>query len=418
MDFLATPQRRKFLFATLYFSEGAPIGFLWLALPTLFRERGVPLEAITKFAAVLVVPWTFKFAWAPLVDLLRSRFWTLKHWIIAAQAVMTATLAPLLLLDLQGDFPLIVALLVVHAVAAATQDVAIDALCISVTQPLERGAYNGWMQAGMLLGRSLLGGGALVLAAQFGEEFAIGLLMTCVASSAILLGMSRIPHETKDGEQAEGNEPRHRSRLATVVAESLAALKERSTWLGLAFALTGGAAFKALEVVIGPFLLDRGFDTSEIGWFTAIPMIGAMIAGSLVGGRLADRLHRRRAVQFALLWIVTAVASLAGCDVWTGFRGSPLLLVLLVATAFGIGLFTAASYALFMDLTRPRIAGTQFSAFMGATNGCEAWSVLVFGEIVAAWNYPSAMLSMCLASLLAIGLVAQMKLGAKVEPTG
>jgi MFS family permease len=404
MDFLATPQRRKFLFATLYFSEGAPIG--------------VPLEAITKFAAVLVVPWTFKFAWAPLVDLLRSRFWTLKHWIIAAQAVMTATLAPLLLLDLQDDFSLIVALLVVHAVAAATQDVAIDALCISVTQPLERGAYNGWMQAGMLLGRSLLGGGALVLAAQFGEEFAIGLLMTCVAFSAILLGMSRIPHETKDGEQAEGNEPRHRSRLATVVAESLAALKERSTWLGLAFALTGGAAFKALEVVIGPFLLDRGFDTSEIGWFTAIPMIGAMIGGSLVGGRLADRLHRRRAVQFALLWIVTAVASLAGCDVWTGFRGSPLLLVLLVATAFGIGLFTAASYALFMDLTRPRIAGTQFSAFMGATNGCEAWSVLVFGEIVAAWNYPSAMLSMCLASLLAIGLVAQMKLGAKVEPTG
>lgn len=418
MDFLATPQRRKFLFASLYFSEGAPIGFLWLALPTLFRERGVPVEEITKFAAVLVVPWTFKFAWAPSVDLLRSRWWTLKHWIIAAQIVMTATLAPLLMLDLLDDFSWIVALLVVHAVAAATQDVAIDALCISVTQPLERGAYNGWMQAGMLLGRSLLGGGGLVLAAQFGERFAVGLLMACVAFSAILLGSSRIASTTHEGNQPAATDGKNRSRLGTVFAESLAALKERSTWLGLAFALTGGAAYKALEVVIGPFLLDRGFDKSEIGWFTAIPMISAMIAGSLVGGRMADRLHRRRAVTFALLWIITAVVMLAGCDVGSGFQGSPLLLVLLVAAAFGIGLFTAASYALFMDLTRPRIAGTQFSAFMGATNGCEAWSIVVFGQIVAAWNYPAAMLAMCAASLLAIGLVAQMRLAATANPTG
>jgi hypothetical protein len=44
-----------------------------------------------------------------------------------------------------------------------------------------------------------------------------------------------------------------------------------------------------------------------------------------------------------------------------------------VADVF-IGLFTAASYALFMDLTDPKLGGTQFSAFMAATNGCESWS--------------------------------------------
>lgn len=408
MNFLATPQRRKFLFAALYFSEGAPIGFLWLALPTVFREQGVPLEDITRFAAVLVVPWTFKFAWAPLVDVLRSRNWSLKHWILTAQAVMTLTLAPLLALDLQNDFPLIVSLLIVHATAAATQDVAIDALCISVTQPLERGAYNGWMQSGMLLGRSLLGGGALILAAQFGEKFAVVLLMVCVSFSAILLGLSRVPVDQEEPAESSDQQPRH--RLTTIFAESWAALSDSSTWLGLAFALTGGAAFKALEVVIGPFLLDRGFDKSEIGWFTAFPMIGTMIVGSLVGGRVADRLHRRKAVIAAILWIVGSVSLLAACDFATGFAGSRLLLLFLVATAFGIGFFTASSYALFMDLTRPQIAGTQFSAFMGATNGCEVWSVVVFGQIVAAWSYPTAMLALCTASLASIGLVAVMRL--------
>ena len=88
MNFFDTPTRRKILFASLYLSEGAPIGFIWLALPTRLRAHDVPVEQITWLAAVLVLPWTFKFTWAPLVDLLRSRHWTLRHWIVAAQTVM------------------------------------------------------------------------------------------------------------------------------------------------------------------------------------------------------------------------------------------------------------------------------------------------------------------------------------------
>jgi len=78
----------------LYFSEGAPIGFIWLAMPTRLRARDVPIEQITWLTAILVIPWTFKFLWAPLVDLLRGRRWTLRHWIIAAQTAMGLTLLP------------------------------------------------------------------------------------------------------------------------------------------------------------------------------------------------------------------------------------------------------------------------------------------------------------------------------------
>ncbi len=157
---MATPLRRKFLFACLYFSEGAPIGFIWLALPTRMRAAGIAIDQITWLTALVVIPWTFKFVWAPLVDILRTSRWTLRHWIMSAQLVMGCTLLPLAWLDLRADFEAVVGLLLLHAVAAATQDVAIDALCISVTRPDERGQYNGWMQTGMLLGRASLGGGA------------------------------------------------------------------------------------------------------------------------------------------------------------------------------------------------------------------------------------------------------------------
>ena len=40
-----------------------------------------------------------------------------------------------------------------------------------------------------------------------------------------------------------------------------------------------------------------------------------------------------------------------------------------------IGVFTASSYALFMDHTEPAVAATQFTAFMALTNACESWAV-------------------------------------------
>lgn len=399
-DFLATPLRRRILFAMLYASEGAPIGFLWVALLTWMRLDGVPIGRITTLSALLVVPWTFKFAWAPLVDLLRGHRWTLKQWIITAQSIMGLTLLPLFWLDLVADFDVILPLLLVHAVAAATQDVAIDSLCISVTDHDERGRLNGWMQTGMLGGRALFGGGALLMSARIGSQAVIGLLITVVCGSMLLVASSRLPPQAADPDPLA-------RRAGTVWANLRAALRERSTWAGLAFALIGGAAFKSLEVIVGPYLVDRGYTEKQIGLITAGPMIVAMIAGSLIGGRLADGLDRRAFVAIALLSFVLPIGALAASD--AAFGGGPHLIVLLTCTAFGIGLFTAASYALFMDLTRPHLAATQFSAFMGATNGCESWSSYEIGTIIAASGYATGMLAMCGASLVALPLLLLMR---------
>lgn len=410
MDFLATPRRRKILFAALYFSEGAPIGFIWVALLTRMKSAGVSIESITWLAAVVVLPWTFKFAWAPLVDGLQTRWWTLKHWLITAQCVMGATLLPLLWLDLVSDFDIIALLLVGHALAAATQDVSIDALCISSTRPSERGEYNGWMQAGMLAGRAFMGGGALLIAELVGDRAVVLILVAVTTSSMVLVMLSRlpaVPEETSIG-----------GRVGEVMGGLAQAVRQRNTWLGLLFALLGGAVFKALEVVLGPFLLARCYTKAQIGQFTAGPMILCMILGSITGGLLVDRIGHRRFVAISLLFVIACVANLAVSDLL--MHGGPgyRLLIWLSATAFGIGLFTVSSYALFMDITQPRIAATQFSAFMGATNGCESWSSRVVGLLIVSHGYPIAFLCMAAVSLLALPLVAMLKPDSEVpSPT-
>jgi len=407
VNFLRSSTGRKVVFACLYLSEGAPIGFIWLALPTRLRASGVPVEQITGLTALLVLPWTFKFLGAPFVDLLRMPRWTLRHWVVTAQIVMGLTLLPLVWVDPKQQFAMLTWILFAHAMSASMQDVAIDALCISATHPGERGEYNGWMQTGMLLGRALMGGGGLVLASYLGDAAVVGILVVLTTFSAVLVMVVPLPTVAEvTGDQ----------RWRYLVKTLASALAERNMWLGLLFAATGGAAFKSLEVVYGPYLVDRGFDEETIGWFSLGPMIVCMVLGSLLGGWIADRKGPRRCVIGSLAFISSMVIVLAITDHLGHAAGQGIVLPLLAATAFGIGMFTTSSYALFMDVTRPAIAAVQFSAFMGATNGCESWSSYASGRIISVSGYPTSLLLMSLISLATVPLVLGFRLNEKDSP--
>lgn len=398
-----SPAGRRLLFFSLYLSEGAPIGYLWLALPTRLRAAGVPVDRITELTSLLVLPWTFKFLVAPLVDGLRTSRWGRRHFIIASQLVMGATLVATLGFDPTKDFAALTALLLVHACAAATQDASIDALSIASTPLEERGRINGWMQAGMMLGRASMGGGALILERYLGPRAVVGILGVITTFSIAFVFATSEP----EVELGRGS----RERVPSLLRELVAAFTERRTWAGLGLALVGGAAFKSLEVVLGPFLIDHGYDKAEVGWFSAGPMIVSMTLGAIAGGALADRVSRRHFVAGALVLVVVCVAAVAAVDLARGGAGGPLLLVMLAGCGFAIGLYTSSSYALFMDLTRPAVAATQFSAFMGASNGCEAWSVRAMGHLHTRYGYSWGLIALTFISVIAmpLALVAKPK---------
>lgn len=389
MNLLATRGGRRVLFALLYLAEGAPIGYVWWYLPTRLRLEGLAVERITALTALAVLPWSLKFLWAPLVDVLRGPRWTLRAWILAAQAGMAATLAATLWVDPVAHTAMLGALLVAHAIAAATQDVAIDTLAIASTAPAERGAVNGWMQAGMLAGRSVFGGLALVAAERVGAP-AVGLALvaTLVATGALVL-LARSPDPPP---------PRGGRGLGAALAE---AVRLPGTLHALGFALVAGAGFEAVGAVAGPFLVDLGHDGAAVGRFLALPAVAAMLAGALAGGHLADRLGRVRAAASFLVLVAGAV----GATAWAAASDAGAVLPALTAVYVALGLFTAASYALFMDATHPRLGATQFSAFMAATNACEAWSAFAVGRLSSRAGYPAAFAALGAVSLLGLPLL-------------
>jgi predicted MFS family arabinose efflux permease len=295
-------------------------------------------------------------------------------------------------------FALWQALLLAHAVAAATQDVAIDAFAIQVVPETGRGLLNGSMQAGMLVGRSVFGGGSLLVLGLFGREWILAALVVWILAALAALGGLRLAEPAARGGDGA---PRLGAALRAM-------LRRRTTWWGLAFALVGAAGFEAAGQLAGPYLVDRGETTSAIGLFFGAVVVAATMTGGLVGGRISDKWGRLRSCAVFLLGFVAIIAALGVMDF--GGAASPLARYLLLGAMYlFVGLFTAASYALFMDLTDPAIGGTQFSTYMSATNACESWSAWVGGRVAGASGYPVAFLVMSAASLAGLPVLARLR---------
>src|SRR5688500_10630277 len=164
-DPLATPRSRLLSFFLLYVSEGLPNGFTVTAVATQMRRLGLGPAEIGTYAAVLWLPWAFKWVAGPFVDTFAPRrFGPRRFWIVLTQSLMVLTLLAAMPLDFARQLGLFIAFLFVHNVFSATQDVAIDALACNVLPPEERGVANGFMFGGYAIGQGLGGGGALFLA--------------------------------------------------------------------------------------------------------------------------------------------------------------------------------------------------------------------------------------------------------------
>lgn len=163
-NLLATPRGRLSAFFLLYVTEGIPLGFAATAVATQLRRMGVGPAEIGAFVASFYLPWAFKWAFGPMVDVFRSQRWGHRRaWILGTQLMLAATLISLVWVPLPQGLALFTVILLVHNTFGAMQDVAIDALAVNSLSEGERGLANGLMFAGAALGQAAGGAGVLFL---------------------------------------------------------------------------------------------------------------------------------------------------------------------------------------------------------------------------------------------------------------
>jgi PAT family beta-lactamase induction signal transducer AmpG len=419
-NLLASRNGRLAAFFLLYVTEGIPLGFAATAVAAQLRRMGVGPAEIGAFVASFYLPWAFKWAYGPLVDVFRSRrFGHRRAWILGTQLIMAVTLLALLWVPLPQALALFTAVLLVHNSFAAMQDVAIDALAVNTLGEHERGLANGLMFAGASLGQAVGGAGVLFIAGYTGFHF--GFVFVAAAILAVTAFVVLPMKEALAEPEANAGWREAIGRMRGFAEESFRSfLGSRGAYAGVFFALLPTGAMSLSLAPQTNLAVELGMNDDRVA---LLSLLSVVISGAsmVIGGLASDRLgHRRMLALYVALMSLPAlylawVLQQAGYVMPRAPGSAPredLITQFWIATLsfnVALGLMYGTRSAVFMDITNPRVAATQFTAYMAMLNLAIAFSATWHGIAIEALGYPITLMFdaaagvLCLALLPALG---------------
>jgi PAT family beta-lactamase induction signal transducer AmpG len=375
LDALAVYARPRVLVVLLLgFSSGLPLALTGETLTVWMADRGVDLGTIGVFALV-GLPYTIKFLWAPIVDALEvpwlgRRLGRRRAWLVATQILLMAAILFLGTRDPVAA-PLAVALgALVVAFASATQDIVIDAYRVESLPTDEQAAGMASYVAAYRVGQLVSVAGLIGLAAWLerhglGKE-AVWPLAYAVAAALVLVGLVAVlfGREPEVGAARSGGE----TGMGAVTRVF------RTAWGAFADFLTRDAAVAVLVFVVlyklcdalagrmtAPFVLALGYDKEA--YATIVKGVG--FAASLIGGGLVGGAVARTMPLAAALWLGALLQMASNLVfVWLYFQpvGNWALSAAILVENFTAGVGTVVFVAYLSALCRnPLHTATQYA---------------------------------------------------------
>jgi PAT family beta-lactamase induction signal transducer AmpG len=408
-NLLATRRGRLAAFFLLYLTEGIPSGFTGTAIATQMRRQGLDPATIGTFIGALWLPWAIKWAFGPVVDVIASDRWGRRRgWILLTQAMMVVMLLAAAPVDFRTHLWLFTALILILNVFAATQDVAIDALAVNTLHGDERGLANGLMFAGNYIGVAVGGAGVLLLTPLVGFRTTFFFVAGVIALVTFL-----VPGPMRE-DSGPPRAPRPGAPLAAIGKEmgrfvrdaGRAFVGSRAAFLAIFLALLPMGAYALGLALLSNLAVELGLSDSQIG-LLQICIAALSATFCVLGGWLSDRFGRRRtlALFIAGTTIPTFAMALAmqhfgwvlpvsptapdrppvPADLVKAFWALTLVYAVFQGLMYGVGT------AIYMDVTTPAVAATQFTAYMALCNLVYSYSSTWQGHALTRWGYPATL---------------------------
>jgi PAT family beta-lactamase induction signal transducer AmpG len=351
------------------FSSGLPLPLTLSTLSYWLAKVGVDKTSIGLFALV-GLPYSFKFLWAPVVDQVRlpvlsATLGRRRGWTLVSQAGLATGIVALGLTDPAVRPMATAAAAVAVAFLSATQDIAIDAYRIEILDEPEQGAGAAATQLGYRIGMLASSAGAIALAdfARWPVVFAVLAGLLGVGMLAVLIAPEpRAPSGTAYAVPLarQGTLDVLRTRLREAVIDPFTDFMRRPGWIVvLAFAVLYKFGDAIGGVMANPFYVELGFSGVEIASITKVTGLVATLAGVLVGGAIVARYGMFRALLVGgILQAATNVmfAAQARLGHSIGF-----LALTIAADSFTGGLGSAALVAYLSSLCNVAFTGTQYA---------------------------------------------------------
>jgi MFS transporter, PAT family, beta-lactamase induction signal transducer AmpG len=404
----------------LGFASGLPIMLVLRTLSAWLEEAGVDKATIGLFAFTFA-PYTFKFAWAPVMDrlplpVLTRWFGRRRGWLLPTQLCLIVAIWGLGQTSPGEDLYMTALLALIVSFFSASQDIVIDAYRIELLEQHQLGAGSANAVTGYRIGMWVASAGALWIAdlAGWSAAYTAVALLVLVGVIAVLLMPEPAHVEWRRGDGDALNLADHRQlAFLMLLAAMLGAFcgvligsgyGTRAGWIGgvavavvLAglFAMLGNSApafrqavidpfrdfferngatvalvilafisvFKASDVLLtlmaNPFYLETGFTKSQIAWVSGTFGFLVTFIGSYGAGLLIYRMGILRGLWIGAVLMMASNLMFA-LQAWVGADYALFHLTILIENVSG-GMGTTAFIAYLASLCNVRYTAVQYA---------------------------------------------------------
>jgi MFS transporter, PAT family, beta-lactamase induction signal transducer AmpG len=378
------------ILGSLYLSQYLPTSFLLQALPTFMRQQGASLETIGSLG-FLVLPWTLKFLWSPLIDrfsLNRTRHYS--TWILCFQVLFATCIAMCGLLDVRQNFPILMGFTLLACLLSASQDIATDALAVGMLAGSERAWGSTMQSAGNYLG-SLIGGGVMLILLD-----RIGWRSSLLGMAVIILvaGIPLLKHQ-------EGKLPRVKVKPSLTSLISFFKRDGMMSWVAILLIYSTGTSM--VGAMMKPLLVDLKFTLVEIGQIVGIVSYSAGIVGALIGGTIVSRWGVERSL--VLFGVFQGISVLACLPLARGMTDLPLV----YAANISLQLFDSMGYTaiatVMLEKSQLATAATDYTIQSSLIYLSGILAMLVSGSLAEHFGYEGMLVVAAGVCILAVILV-------------
>ena len=298
-----------------YFAMGLPFVAISLASVIMLADLGVDEASITFWTSLLILPYSIKPLWSPLLEL----YFTKKAFVLVCQAICGMCFGLLaFLLPIPDSFAWLIAVMAVITFSGATNDIATDGIYLTAIDKKTQAEYIGWQGAFYNLAKVLVNGGLVYLAGtliRYFEATSPGnaatyawMVIMSIIGGALLCLTAYHWFFLPTGSRNDDSPADFRQAMVSLYDVFKDFFTKRHIWLYILFIvcyrLTEGFAVKMV-----PLFLKAPVDAGGLGLSNeAIGLIygtlgtGAFSLGSILGGYYIARFGLKK-VLFSLVCI-------------------------------------------------------------------------------------------------------------------
>jgi PAT family beta-lactamase induction signal transducer AmpG len=356
--------KKMFVMLSLGFGSGLPYILLISTSTAWLRDVNIDLSYIGFFTWITFT-YTFKFAWAPLVDRFSIPFLVhyghRKSWIALMQMIIFLSLLFISNINPIDNFILFCIVGTTIAFAGSIQDIAIDAFRIEYAHISDQGNLAASYQLGYRLAIIAATSLALIFADINGWPLTFKLMagLMCLGLLGVIFS------------KEENNKELGKLNFINSISEPLKDFMSRFGMFMASILLLIIATYRLTDIVMGPmatpFYIDMGFTLTEIGAVVKVVALGASIFGIFFGGLLIKKIKIFRSLLLGAFLVL--ITNILFAYVAISEKNITLLAMIVAMDSLAAGIVGTVNIAFLTSLVSKKYTGFQYALLTGFMAG-------------------------------------------------